>query len=99
MRLLFLILLLLSIFVQYPLWWGKGGWGHVKNLEQQVASQKQTIEALKARNAALSAEVVDLKSGTHAIEEKARAEQGMLKEDEIFVRIIKSPKATSKATE
>lgn len=88
MRLLFLVLLVLTLTIQYPLWWGKGGWTRVKELQAKVAGQKETNEALKARNNALAAEVLDLKTGTQAVEERARAEQGMLKEGEIFVQIL-----------
>lgn len=88
MRLLFFILLVLTLSIQYPLWWGKGGWTRVKELRTQISQQKETNEALRARNNALVAEVVDLKTGTQAIEERARAEQGMLKEGEIFVQIV-----------
>ncbi len=90
MRLLFLILLALTLSIQYPLWWGKSGWTRVKELQTQIASQKETNDALRARNNALAAEVMDLKTGTQAIEERARAEQGMLKEGEIFVQIVPS---------
>lgn len=88
MRLLFFVLLLLAVSIQYPLWWGKGGWLRVQQLEAQIAAQKETNDALRARNNALAAEVLDLKSGTQAIEERARGEQGMLKEGEIFVQIL-----------
>ncbi len=60
----------------------------VKQLEQQVARQQEENEALTARNNALAAEVLDLKSGTQAVEEHARAGQGMLKEGEVFVQIL-----------
>jgi len=90
MRLIFFILLVLTLSIQYPLWWGKSGWTRVKELRAQVAVQKETNEALRARNNALAAEVLDLKSGTQAIEERARAEQGMLKEGEIFVQVLPS---------
>ena len=88
MRLLFLILLVLTLSIQYPLWWGKSGWTRVKELQTQIATQKETNDALRTRNNALAAEVTDLKTGTQAIEERARAEQGMLKEGEIFVQIV-----------
>lgn len=88
MRLLFLVLFLLMIAIQYPLWWGKGGWLRVHQLQQQIAQRQETNEALVARNNALEAEVQDLKSGTQAIEERARAEIGMVKEGEIFVQIL-----------
>ncbi len=90
MRLFFFILIILTLSIQYPLWWGNGGWTRVKELQAQVAGQKETNDALRARNNALAAEVMDLKTGTQAIEERARAEQGMLKEGEIFVQILPS---------
>ncbi len=57
-------------------------------LQKQVAAQNETNEALIARNNALQAEVQDLKSGTQAIEERARGELGMLKEGEVYVQIL-----------
>jgi len=50
--------------------------------------KKETNEALTARNNALLAEVQDLRSGTHAVEERARSEFGMMREGEIFVQIV-----------
>ena len=88
MRLLFLILLVLTLSIQYPLWWGKSGWTRVQELKTQVAGQKDVNDALRTRNNALAAEVADLQTGTQAIEERARGEQGMLKEGEIFVQIV-----------
>lgn len=60
----------------------------VQQLQAKVATQKDINEALQTRNNALAAEVMDLKTGTQAIEERARAEQGMLKDGEIFVQIL-----------
>lgn len=88
MRLLFLVLLLLTLIIQYPLWWGKGGWLKVHDMQKQLASQNDTNDALTARNNALQAEVQDLKSGTQAVEERARGELGMIKDGEIFVQIL-----------
>ncbi len=88
MRLLLIVLVLLTAFIQYPLWLGKGGWMRVHQLEQQIAAQNETNEALVARNNALAAEVQDLKSGTQAVEERARGEMGMVKEGEVFVQLL-----------
>jgi len=88
MRLLLIVLVLLTAFIQYPLWLGKGGWMRVHELEQQIAAQNETNEALVARNNALAAEVQDLKSGTQAVEERARGEMGMVKEGEVFVQLL-----------
>ena len=54
---------------------------------QVVAAQKKNDE-LKARNAKLNSEVQDLKEGTGAVEERARYELGMIKENEVFVQIL-----------
>src|SRR3546814_19649074 len=83
-----MILLLLTAITQYPLWWGKGGWLRVQELQRKVASQQETNDALLARNNALQAEVQALKSGKTAIEERARAELGMIKQGEIYVQIL-----------
>lgn len=93
MRWLTLALAALLVLVQYPLWIGKGGWFRVSELETKVAEQAEKNNKLKARNETLSAEVIDLKTGTEAIEERARAELGMVKADEIFVQVIEAPRA------
>lgn len=88
MRLIFIVLVLLTAIIQYPLWLGKGGWLRVRELEHMLASQQETNEALLARNTAMQAEVQDLKTGTDAVEERARAELGMIKDGETYVQIL-----------
>lgn len=88
MRLYVLVLLALALVIQYPLWWGKGGWARVQELQEQAAAQQEVNQALQARNAALQAEVLDLGSGTDALEERARGELGMVREGEIFVEFL-----------
>ncbi|MFA7668816.1 MAG: cell division protein FtsB [Burkholderiaceae bacterium] len=88
MRLLLIVLVLLTAITQYPLWWGKGGWMRVQELDTRLRAQEDTNEALAARNNALAAEVQDLTAGTDAIEERARTEMGMVQEDEVFVHLL-----------
>ena len=88
MRWIKLILAVLILLLQYPLWLGKGGWLKVWDLDRQVEAQRQVNQQTQARNAVLDAEVRDLKQGTEAIEERARSELGMVKRDEIFFQII-----------
>ena len=90
MRLLLIVLVLLVAITQYPLWWGKGGWQRVRELEEKMHAQQETNEALTARNNALAAEVQDLTAGTDAIEERARTDMGLVQEDEIFVHLLPS---------
>ena len=88
MRVVTLILIALLLLLQYPLWLGKGGWLRVWEIGRQVEAQKSTNTKLRARNDALDAEVRDLKQGYGAIEERARYELGMIKQDEIFFQIL-----------
>ncbi len=90
MRLIALCLAALLLLIQYPLWLGKGGWLRVWDLRiRQVVcpERNKKNDELKARNAKLDSEVRDLKDGTGAVEERARYELGMIKNDEIFVQI------------
>jgi len=82
-----LVLVVLIALLQYPLWLGKGGWLRVWDYDRQLQAQRETNQKLEQRNAALDAEVRDLKSGFEAIEERARYELGMIKEGEIFVQV------------
>jgi cell division protein FtsB len=94
MRALALVLGLLILLIQYPLWLGKGGWMKVWDMDRQVQAQKQHNAKLESRNRALDAEVRDLKQGTEAVEERARYELGMIKPDEIFFQVL-PPQATT----
>lgn len=88
MKILTLILIALIALVQYPLWLGKGSWLKVWEIDQQVTQQHEINRKLQMRNAALDAEVRDLKQGHEAIEERARNELGMIKQNEIFFHIV-----------
>ncbi|MCX7893386.1 MAG: cell division protein FtsB [Burkholderiales bacterium] len=89
MRLLAAVLGAALVAIQYPLWLGKGGWLRVWEVDRQLAAQRAKNAALAARNAALDAEVRDLKEGLEAIEERARYELGMIRDDEIFFQIVR----------
>ena len=97
MRVVTLILAVLLLLLQYPLWLGKGSWLKVWDMNRQLEAQQQINQQTRARNALLDAEVRDLKQGTEAIEERARSELGMIRRDEVFFQIIEnqSPQAAS----
>ena len=78
----------LILALQYPLWFGKGGWLKVRELDRQVADQQEANGRLRARNEALDAEVKDLKQGLEAVEERARLELGMARRDEVFYQVV-----------
>ena len=82
-----LVLVALIVLLQYPLWLGKGGWLRVWEVDRQLDAQRAENQKLETRNAALDAEVRDLKSGYEAIEERARYELGYIKPDEVFVQV------------
>jgi cell division protein FtsB len=87
MRILAGVLVALIVAVQYPLWLGKGGWLRVWDVDRQLEAQGAKNERLEIRNSALAAEVKDLKQGSDAIEERARYELGMVKNDEVFFQV------------
>ena len=87
-RWLLLALLLLLGWLQYQFWFGSGGQRELAALRAQVARQAEENQRLQQRNAALAAEVEDLKSGEAAVEERARAELGMVKPGEVFYRVV-----------
>ena len=94
MRILAGILGALILLIQYPLWLGKGSWMRAWQVEQDLNRQVQANQRLETRNAGLAAEVNDLKTGSEAIEERARYELGLVKSDEIFFQIeVKKPPA------
>jgi cell division protein FtsB len=88
MRLLLILLTVLIVLIQYPLWLGKGSWLRVWELSRQLDVVLLKEQELKARNAKLASEVQDLKEGTGAIEERARYELGLVRDSEIFVQVL-----------
>lgn len=94
MRLVTVALLALLALIQYPLWWGHGGWLRVHELRGALAAQQQKNADEKLRNERIEGEVQDLQNGTAAVEERARYEMGMVKGGEVFVQFV-SPNATS----
>jgi len=91
MRAITLILILLLLLLQYPLWIGKGSWLKVWELNRQFEAQQEVNRQNQIRNSLLDAEVRDLKQGTAAIEERARSDYNMIKQDEVFYQILESP--------
>ena len=84
MRAVLYILAALLLLIQWPLWFGKGSWLRVAELQRALDAQRATNGQLVARNAVLAAEVDSLRQGREAIEERARMELNMLRADEVF---------------
>jgi cell division protein FtsB len=96
MRILAILLGALLIAIQYPLWFGKGGWLRAWELERQLATQRTVNGSLAARNAEVAAEVVSLREGREAIEERARHELNMVRDGEVFFQVV-TPKPETPA--
>ncbi len=88
LRVLLSALLLLLIALQARLWLSDGGYREVWRLRAQVRAQVEENRTLAMRNAALDAEVNDLKSGFAAAEERARTDLGMVGEQETFYQVV-----------
>lgn len=88
MKGLTILLLLILCFLQYKLWIGNGSLTEVHHLKQAREELRTENRKLAERNESLAAEVMDLKHGQEAVEERARSELGMIKSDETFYQIV-----------
>jgi len=88
MKFVTVILFTMLLLLQYRLWIGNGSLTEVHHLQQEKQAVLQENESLKERNDSLAAEVLDLKQGLDAIEERARSEMGMIKKDETFFQLV-----------
>lgn len=86
-RLLLLGIVLLAV-LQHRLWMGDNSLTEYFQLQHQIAEQTASNSQLQQRNNALKAEITDLRSGTEAIEERARNELGLIKKGETFYRVV-----------
>ncbi len=91
MRLIITILAVLLLAVAYRLWLSDDGLREVWRLEKAVEAQQEENQGLARRNRQLRAEVEDMEQGTEAIEERARSELGMVREDEVFYQVVEDP--------
>jgi len=82
-----LVIAALLAVVQADLWFGKGNMPYVMSLRKQLAEQRLVNAKAHERNARITAEVADLRDGLEMVEERARAELGMLKPNEILVQV------------
>ncbi len=92
MRALLAILVLILALLLMKVWLGEGGLRDVRRLELRVEEQAQENEALAQRNRQLQADVEDLRQGLEAVEERARSELGMIKENEEFYQVVPARK-------
>lgn len=86
-RVVVVVLLLSLAAINAKLWLSDGSVAHVSELKQQIKDQYAANVVEKTENDRLESEVNDLKDGLDTVEEKARSELGMVKNNEIFVQI------------
>lgn len=82
------VLIVLLALLQHRLWFGKNSWPDYLQLKQEIVSQSVENKKLIAKNALQYKEINDLKNGLQAVEERARNQLGLIKDDEVFYRIV-----------
>lgn len=87
----FAVVIGLAAWLNVELWLGDEGLPRVDALNQRITAQQAENRTLAARNAAMAADVDDLKAGREAVEERARQELGMVRADEVFYQVVEVP--------
>ena len=88
LQLVFAVLVIVLLGLQFRLWVGEGSLAEVATLRTQLAMQREELKDLKERNATLQAEVDDLKQGLAAIEARARSELGLVRQGETYFQLL-----------
>jgi cell division protein FtsB len=94
MRWIVVVLAVAALAMQGQLWFSEDGYRKTRDLRQTVALQRLQNDSLKARNEALEAEVVNLKEGRAAAEERARTDLGMIGKSETFYQVVPDGRPT-----
>jgi cell division protein FtsB len=94
-RIIFAVLVVLFLVLQYKLWFDKGSVPRAHALEQELQELKAKNDDAKQKNAILEADVKDLEKAGEAIEERARSELGMVKKGETLIQVKELPAAAS----
>lgn len=95
MKIVATALFALLILLQLQLWFGSHGVFQLWSLEKTIEETKADNDVLMLRNEQLHAEVVELKKGEEALEERARSQLGFIKDGEVFYRVIPEPEQTN----
>ena len=83
-----MVLAIAGLGLQAELWFADGGYQKTVKLRNAVAEQRSLNDYLRDRNGALDAEVINLKQGRDAAEERARTDLGMIGEQETFYQVV-----------
>jgi cell division protein FtsB len=74
--------------MQGQLWLSTDGFRKTRGLRDAVAEQRWQNQELRDRNSSLEAEVINLKKGREAAEERARTDLGMIGKSETFFQVV-----------
>ena len=88
MRLMLILLTIVCLALQGQLLLSADGFQKTRKLRSAVAEQQQHNADLRLRNESLEAEVINLKQGRAAAEERARTDLGMIGKTETFFQVI-----------
>ena len=88
LRWLLVLLVTLAVLLQAQLWLSDDGYQKTRELRNAVAEERSLNDSLRARNQALDAEVLNLKKGLEAAEERARTDLGMIGDGETFFQVV-----------
>lgn len=90
MRILLGVVVLLTVMLQYRLIFGEGGLQQVSDYQQQISALNQQDLLKKERNERIYREVLGLRKGDEALEERARNELGMIGKNETFYQYFQA---------
>ena len=88
LKILIAVLALLFVVLQWRFWVGDGSVRELRQTRTEVQKLRQELNEQRDVNTALRAEVTDLVDGVGEIEERARAELGMIGTDETFYQFV-----------
>jgi len=88
MKIVASILFILLLLLQAQLWFGSHGVFQLWSLQDDISEIKQDNDNSSQRNDQLHAEVIELKEGKEALEERARSQLGFIKDGETFYRVV-----------
>lgn len=91
-RVILWTLVLMTLGLQWRLWVGEGSFAHVKGLRDEADKMAWTNKRKRLRNEILKAEILDLRNGLEAVEEKARSELGFIRKGEVFYLVVDDPR-------
>ena len=99
LKIVVILLALLFTALQYHLWFGEGSWPRAQAMREKFELQMSENEKLQQSNAVMEAEVLDLKTGLDAIEERARADLGLVRQGDMYFQIIQPEQSKGRPQE